>query len=314
MRSLVLPRRQFLSATLGAAATAWAAKAPPRHIDHTRLSAISDEIARTPADAIAFAHEYKMQWLELRNFPGDKVEYSFAPEDRLQQAAKEFADGGIKISFLNSSMLKFSLPGSDPARKTPEKPEARANRIARDQAKFDARLDDLQKAIRAAHILGVKDVRVFTFSRVAEPRALYPKIADIIGEMSRVADREGVRLLVENENSCNVAGCAETAAFLKLLPGKAIGHNWDIMNGAAFEKPYPDGYELLDKPRIHNIQAKGKTLLDYPDHLDYLPILRALERDGYAGEIGLETHIFGETQIQASHASMKELVRLTEQT
>ena len=31
------------------------------------------------------------------------------------------------------------------------------------------------------------------------------------------------------------------------------------------------------------------------------------------GEIGLETHIFGETQIQASHASMKELVRLTEQ-
>lgn len=308
---MMLPRRHFLLTGLAGVA-AQAAKPPARHIDRSRLSAISDEIARTPAAAIAFAQQYRMQWLELRAIPGEKIEYAFAPEDRLRQAAKEFADGGVKISFLNSSLLKFGLPDTEPVRRTPEKPEAREARLSREKARFEARFDDLNKAIRAAHILNVKDVRIFTFSRVAEPAPLYPRIADIIGEMSKTAEREGVRLLVENETSCNVAGCAETTALLKMLPSQAIGINWDVLNGVAYEKPYPDGYNLLPKSRILNVQAKGKTLLDYPEHLDWTPILRGLERDGYQGQIGLETHIFGEGQIKASHASIQELIRLTE--
>jgi hypothetical protein len=35
-----------------------------------------------------------------------------------------------------------------------------------------------------------------------------------------------------------------------------------------------------------------------------------MTKDGYTGNFGLETHIFGEGQIQASHDSMKEILRI----
>jgi hypothetical protein len=34
--------------------------------------------------------------------------------------------------------------------------------------------------------------------------------------------------------------------------------------------------------------------------------------DGYRGKFGLETHIFGDGQIQASHDSMQEILRVVE--
>jgi sugar phosphate isomerase/epimerase len=128
--------------------------------------------------------------------------------------------------------------------------------------------------------------------------------------MSAIAQKEGVQLLIENEASQNAGTSAETARLLKLLP-RNVGVNWDSLNGLALgEKPYPDGYESLPKDRIGNVHVKGKSLLNYPEHLDWMAILGALERDNYQGRLELETHIFGEGQVAASHASMKEILRL----
>jgi hypothetical protein len=76
------------------------------------------------------------------------------------------------------------------------------------------------------------------------------------------------------------------------------------------DPPFPDGYESLPKDRVWNVHVKGKSLLDYPEHQDWPVILNALERDGFAGHLELETYIFGEQQVQASHDSMKEIMRL----
>jgi len=57
---------------------------------------------------------------------------------------------------------------------------------------------------------------------------------------------------------------------------------------------------------------KGKSLLDYPERLDWIAIMRRLEKDGYTGKLELETHIFGDQQVPSSHASMKEIIRLLE--
>jgi hypothetical protein len=64
--------------------------------------------------------------------------------------------------------------------------------------------------------------------------------------------------------------------------------------------------------RVLNLQIKGKTLLDYPDHLDWGAIFVRLEKDGYKGQLGLETHIGGEGRLASSHASMREIMRITE--
>ncbi len=304
-------RRSFLVAGFAAAA---ASRAAVKRLDPSRVSAISDEVARSPADAIAFAHTFGLQWLSLRDIPaplGTKsVSYHTLEPDELRKVANEFKSEGIGIGFLDTPLLKFSLPGTEPKRKTPEQPAARARRIEQDTAQFNRRLDDLRLGFRAGNAFNCTQVRIFTFSRVEDPESLFPRIADIVGEMAAMAQKEGFRLLIENEASQNAGTSAETAKLIKLLP-QNVGVNWDSLNGLALgEKPFPDGYEAVRHDRVWNVHVKGKSLLDYPEHQDWPAILDALERDRFAGRLELETHIFGEGQVAASNASMKEIMRL----
>jgi Xylose isomerase-like TIM barrel len=304
-------RRSFLAATLGAAV---AIPAATRRLDRSRVSAITDEVSRSQAESIDFAHKYGLQCLSLRDIPcplgAEKIPYYSLPPDAMQQVGREFKDAGIRIAFLDTPFLKFSLPGTEPKLSKPETSAAREKRVARDQALFDSRLEDLRQGIRASHTFECPLVRIFTFTRVAEPESTFPRLADIIGEMATIADKDGIKLLIENETTQNAGTSAETAKLLKLLPAN-VGINWDSLNAVPLgEKSYPDGYESVPKDRIWNVHVKGKSLLDYPDHLDWPTILNALDRDGFTGSLELETHIFGEEQIAASHASMKELLRL----
>ena len=304
-------RRSFLAATLAAAAPVPAAI---KRIDSTRVSAISDEIARSPEEAIEFAHKFGMQWLSLRDVPvalsAKKNSYHALEPDALKQAMASFKEAGVKVSFLDSPFLKFGLPGTTPKRSRPEEPAAMEARLKREQAQFDNRLPDLQKGIRACHAFDCTMMRIFTFSRVAEPESIFPRVAEIISELSAVAEKEGIRLLIENEASQNAGTVAETGKLLKLLP-RNVGINWDSLNGLPLgEKPFPDGYDAVPKDRNWNVHVKGKSLLDYPEHQDWPAILNALEKDGFTGRLELETHIFGEGQVAASHASMQEIMRL----
>src|SRR6185295_17087357 len=158
-------------------------------------------------------------------------------------------------------------------RKRQETDAARSKRLEGESERFGRRMDDLRTAIRNSHILGCDLLRIFTGSRVAEPESLYPRIVDVIGEMTLVAEKEKVRLLIENEGSCNIGTSAELTKLLKLIPNKWVGINWDSLNGLALkENPFPDGYDVLPKKRIGNVQIKGKTVLDYPEKLDWKKI------------------------------------------
>jgi hypothetical protein len=57
---------------------------------------------------------------------------------------------------------------------------------------------------------------------------------------------------------------------------------------------------------------KGHSLLDAERKLDWRAIFAALDRDGYKGYAGLETHYFDGTMIEKSHLSTKEIIRLLE--
>jgi len=304
-------RRTFLAGTLAAAIPASAAT---QRIDSSRVTAITDEIARTPADAIQFAHDFGLKWLSLRDTPSppgpQRIPYYSMEPPKLQQVMTEFKNAGIQIAFLDTPFLKYDLPGTSPKRSRPEEPAAKEARVARNQKLFDDRIADLQRGIRASHVFNCPMLRIFTFTRVEEPESVFPRVAEVIGELADVAQKEGIRLLIENEASQNAGTSAETAKLLKLLP-RNVGVNWDSLNGLPLgEKPFPDGYESLPKDRIWSVHVKGKSLLDYPEHQDWPAILNALVRDGYTGRLELETHIFGDGQVAASHASMKEIMRL----
>jgi sugar phosphate isomerase/epimerase len=303
-----MTRRELLAAAGAACAVPLWAKS---HFDKSRISAITDEIGKTTDDSIAFAHKYGLTNVEIRNVPGGK-EYYTLPEAQIKADALRFKNEGLKVSFVNTGLLKFTWPGTEAARRRTETPEARDKRLANEKARWDRRMDDLRAAIRCAQIMGCDKVRVFTGTRTANPSEVFPRIAETIGsEMAAVAEKEKVYLLIENEGSQNVATAAELNDSLKLIPSKWVGCNWDPHNAYGKEKAFPEGYEALPKKRVMNIQIKGKGVMPAsPEKEDWKTIFQALEKDGYKYKVGLETHIFDGTLIAAAHTSMEEIMRI----
>lgn len=304
-----MTRRQLLAAGAAFATTSslWAKAG----IDKSRISAITDEIGLSTLEAIAFAHFYGLTNVEIRN-PADRgrKEYYLLPEAEIKADADLFAKEGLKVSFVNTGLLKFTWPGSEPARKRNETPEAREKRIAGEQARWDRRLEDAQLAIRCAHIMGCDKVRVFSGTRTAEPAAMQQRIADVLGEFSKLAEKEKVYFLLENEGSQNVATSQEIADVLKLVPSKNIGFNWDPNNAHGMETAYPDAYNVLPKARMLNLQIKGRGIMPPTPHEDWKAIFTALNNDNYQYKIGLETHLFDGTLITAAHKSMDEIMKI----
>jgi sugar phosphate isomerase/epimerase len=262
-------------------------------------------------EAIVFAHRYGLQFVEIRNPPGSRKEYFSLSEPEIKVDAVRFRNEGLKVSFVNTSLLKFGWPGSEPVRRRPEEPAAHEKRLASEKALWDRRMEDLRKALRCAQIMGADKVRVFTGSRVADPQTMFPRIAEALGEMALAAEKEKIYLLIENEGSQNVATSAELAGIMKVIGSRRVGMNWDPHNAYGRETSFPDGYALLPKKRLLNVQVKAKGVMpDSPEKEDWKAIMLALAKDGYQGKIALETHIFDGTLIAAAHKSMDEIMRI----
>jgi sugar phosphate isomerase/epimerase len=307
-----MTRRELLAAgTACATTTLWARS----HWDKSRISAITDEIGNTTDDAVAFAHQYGLTAIEIRDRrEKDKPrrEYFQLPEAEIKTDALRFQKEGLKVSFVNTGLLKYTWPGMEPARQRTETPEAKEKRLAGEKVRWENRLEDTKKAIRCAQIMGCDKVRVFTGTRVSDVRSTFAKIAETIGsELAAIAEKEKVYLLIENEGSQNICTSQELADIMKMIPSKWVGINWDPYNAAGKENAFPDGYAVLPKKRLMNVQVKGKGIMPAsPDKEDWKSIMQALDKDGYKGKIGLETHIFDGTLIQAAHVSMEELMRI----
>jgi sugar phosphate isomerase/epimerase len=265
-------------------------RAARAHITKSRVSAITDEIGLTQSDAVAFAKQYALQWVELRNVPESRKEFAFLSEPELRRYAAELAANKLKVSLLKTSLLKFPWP---------------------DDKRWGRRKDDLARAITAAQILGVDKIRIFTGGRVANPAAAYPAIVKTMEELIPLAENAKVRLLIENEPSQNIGTCAELKAILDLLPSKLIGFNWDPQNALALNEtsPWPAGYAQLPKARMFNVQVKSEGLSDGSKQINWRAVMEAMERDGYQGEISLATEILDGT-FEKANDSIRELMHI----
>jgi hypothetical protein len=306
-----MTRRELLAAAGAACALPLQART---HWDKSRISAITDEIGNTTEESIAFAHQYALSHVEIRDQRAtatSRKEYFTLTEAEIKADAIRFAKEGLKVSFVNTSLMKFTWPGMEPQRQRPEDPAARERRLAGEKARFDRRMEDLQKAVHCAQWMGCDKVRVFTGTRVADPRSAFQQVAEVLGAMAVAAEKEKVYLLIENEGSQNVGTSAELADIMKTIPSKWIGMNWDPHNAYGKETSYPDGYKLLPLKRLLNIQVKGKGIMpSSPEKEDWKAIMTALDHDGYNGKLGLETHLFDGTLIAAAHTSMEEIMRI----
>jgi len=308
-------RREFLAggatAALASALPGWAGD-----VKRFNLGVITDEVTQDFEQALVWAKGFHLEWVELR-FVWGKYVTDFTADD-VTRAKDLLAKYDIKVSVVDSAYFKALLPGTQSKFDT-----GRADPL---QSDFDAQKRILEKAMRRAKDFGTEKVRIFSFLRVGEPKSVFERVAKELGGTANIAEREGIRLLLENEFSCNVATGAEGAAMLEAVNSPALGLNWDPGNAyAAGETPYPNGYEALDKKRIWHMHLKdaapnpkGGEALWMPvggGKIDYLGQFRALIKDGFKETMSLETHYLNvaKNKEASSRESMEGLLKVIQE-
>lgn len=310
-----LGRREFIGAGAGAALTcgmglpAWGA-----NLSQFKLGVITDEITQDFEQALIWAKGFGLSWVELR-FVWGKYVTEFSVDD-VKRAKDLLAKYGLRVSVIDSPYFKTSLPGTsskfDEGKKDPL------------QSDFSQQQAVLERAIARARDFGTDKVRIFAFLRVADPKTVFDRVAQELDKTATMVKGENIRLVLENEFSCNVATGAESAAMLKAVASPVLGLNWDPGNAyaAGETRPYPNGYASLDKKRIWHMHLKDAQ--DNPNgdepawrpigggKIDYLGQFRAALKDGYEGTMSLETHYLNAAKNKetSSKESMEGLLKV----
>lgn len=258
-----------------------------------KLGIILDEVTDDLNKALPFFKEFKLEWVEVRNLWGKYVtEQTISAVKR----AREILDqNNIKVSVMATAFYKCTLPGTTP--------QIAGERDAFQQELYPYEKQEalLDRAIERAKILGTKYLRIFSFWRVSDPRTVFDRVAKQLEKVAEKAKSAGMVVLLENENTTNVATGREAAEMLRAVKSDGLAMVWDPGNAyAASETPYPDGYSHLDKKRIIHLHLKDGVLDPENKRVTWLPIgkgkidfvgqLRALLKDGYQGTLSLETH------------------------
>ena len=306
-------RRTFLKGTASASAWAWfssgpavlASTAAPARF---KLGAISDGFSQNLDEALTIMKSYGLSWVEIRNVDG--VYNTEATPAQVRRMKQMIDQHGFRVSVIDSAFYKCELPGT-----TPVKAE-------KDMYPYSRQMDLLKRASERAHILGAQKIRGFTFWRVADPAPISKRIAAELEKAAEVARQEGMRLVIENEESCNAATGHELSKIFSLAPAANLGVNWDVGNGyAQGEISYPDGYDALDHKRVWHLHLKGmkcdvgvkncEETFAGEGQIDLSGQLKRLLQDGYEGTMSLECEFKGSglTHLETTKRSLEGLLR-----
>jgi len=314
-RRCEMRRREFVAGA--AAATLWSAMPLVlTEVKGLKLGVITDEITQDFEQALLWVKGFGLEWVELR-FVWDKYVTEFTADD-VKRAKDLLAKHGMKVSVVDSPYFKTLLPGTQS-----KFAEGKPDPLQSDFSQQDALLE---RAIVRAKDFGTDKVRIFAFLRVADPKTVFDRVAKELDRTAAIANREDIRLVLENEFSCNVATGAEGAVMLSVVQSPALGLNWDPGNAyAAGETPFPNGYEVLDKKRMWHMHLKDAApSLKGGDaewkpigsgKIDFLGQFRALIKNDYQGTLSLETHYLNAAKNKeaSSQESMEGLLKMIRQ-
>jgi L-ribulose-5-phosphate 3-epimerase len=296
--------------------------------DRFRLGVISDELSQDFEEALKIMKGYGLNWVEIRTVW--KTYNTEATPEQVRRIRTLLEQYDFKVSVLDTALYKCDLPGA-------------GNVMGeKDVYPYVGQMELLKRAMDRAHALGTDKLRVFSFWRVADPEAHFPHIAGELAKAAALARNGDIRLLLEDEGSCNVGCARELSKMLSLVPNPNFGANWDVGNGYWHgEVSFPDGYALLDRKRIWHVHLKdvrcgdsaaaqpkaeawrlkggpGKptpnchTALVGQGEVDLLGQLRALLRDGYQGTMSLEPEYEAPSlnHQEATRRSLEKLLKI----
>lgn len=286
-----LTRRDLFKGAAAAGALASLAAGEPDPAHGFRLGIISDEISTNLDEAVDFITSYKLHGVELREIWGKNIMIS--PQEDLDRAKKLLAAHDITVSDIASPIFKWNIPGE--ATHANEKHDFAVGRFTEEDAD-----KTLLKSFELARFFGTKKVRIFTYWRVADPEKVYSQVRDRMGKAARLAEKNDIILMVENEQECNVGTGKELGRLLRDVNSPALRGVWDPGNASVLgETPFPDGYEAV-KGMFPHMHIKDTRKNPQTGKMVWAPVgggvidfkgqFAALHKEKYSGTMSLETH------------------------
>jgi sugar phosphate isomerase/epimerase len=162
-----------------------------------------------------------------------------------------------------------------------------------------AELDRLRRAVRAAHRLGSRYIRLFSFYRPdgSTPADIRDTVLDRMRGFAGLAEREDVILLHENEKDIYGDIPPRVLDLIESVGSDALRVAWDNANFVQVGvRPFTDGYAPL-RPYLAYLQVKdaradtGAVVPAGAGDGQLLETVTALRDDGYDGFASLEPHL-----------------------
>ncbi|MBB5872659.1 sugar phosphate isomerase/epimerase [Allocatelliglobosispora scoriae] len=163
----------------------------------------------------------------------------------------------------------------------------------------DAELARLDRAVAAAHHLGSRYIRLFSFYRGEDVpvEAIRDTVLARMRAFADVAEREGLILVHENEKDIYGDIPARVLDLIESVGSPALRVAWDNANFVQCGvRPFTDGYAQL-RPYLEYLQVKdaladtGVVVPAGEGDGELLETVTALRDDGFAGFASLEPHL-----------------------
>lgn len=238
------------------------------------LSGFGDEIDPDPVVQLAVLQALGARFLELRGVDG--IGILDLDDDRLDRLRALLAERGMAVSAIASPVGKVDVA-----------------------APVEAELARLERAIRAAHRLDTRYVRIFSFYRAGgrSAESVRDEVLVRMRALAELAAREGVVLLHENEKDIYGDTPDRVLDIIESVGSHALRVAWDSANFVQVGvRPFTEGYAML-RPHLEYLQVKdalaatGQVVPAGEGDGELLETLTALRDDGYAGFASLEPHL-----------------------
>jgi L-ribulose-5-phosphate 3-epimerase len=188
------------------------------------LSLITDEVSSSLDEALAFAGAEGIGTVDLRVIDGRNV--LGLTRGELAGAAQRVRAAGLSVSCLCTPLLKWSPPG-------------KVARAKGDQFGFELGErtpgEVYAQAFEAAQVLGARNLRIFSY--LAYDGYRIQDLHEPIDALLLLAEKFDMKVHVENEGVCNIAGFAELETLVTAYHHPRLRALPDIAN--AYRKGVP---------------------------------------------------------------------------
>jgi sugar phosphate isomerase/epimerase len=163
------------------------------------ISLITDEVSPSLDEGLAFARDEGIGAVDLRLIDGRNV--LALSRGELADAARRVRAAGLSVSCICTPLLKWSPPGKTAQAEGDQFGFELGGRMPR---------EIYAEAFAAAEILGARNLRIFSYLAYDDYRV--DDLREPIDDLLALAEKFDMKVHVENEGVCNIAGFAELEA------------------------------------------------------------------------------------------------------